>query len=669
MDEPILLIEDNPGDVFLIREYLNLGGLRFHELLVAKTLAEARDMLVQASPMVVLLDLSLPDSSGMDTYETIARLAPDVPIIILSGLGGQGLAFDMVKHGAQDYLLKGGIDERILEKAISYAVERHRHHMEMKRTAAMYRLLFDNNPTPMWVADAETFRFLRVNEAAIRHYGYTREEFMGMTALDLRPEADHERFLKAHQKTFSDPRTAFGEWRHVHKDGRLIDVVIHADDILIEDRKAKLVVVHDITERKREEQHLRLLGSVIQNTQDAIVITEAEPKDEPGPRILFTNPSFTRQTGYGAEEVKGLTPRILQGPGTDRAELDRIRKALDQWEPVECELVNYTKDGKPFWVSFSIFPVADTTGWFTNWVSVQRDVTEKKRQELELRELNQELDHKVQERTAELSETNAMLRVSNEQITDSIRYAQRIQRAILAQPAEITARFPDSFCMDLPRDIVSGDFHWHHEDGPVKWIAVADCTGHGVPGAMMSIIGNDLLHRAIVEERISDPAAVLTYMNEGLNRIIRYGGGISDIKDGMDIALCAIDTATRTIRFAGAQRPLHMAMPDGSPVHEVPGSKMPLGMVFDETGERRYTCEEIPYESGTRIYLTTDGFYSQFGGDHDKKMLKSRYITMMDRLHGGHPMAEQGKALERFFHEWRGGREQVDDVLVVGVRL
>lgn len=142
-------------------------------------------------------------------------------------------------------------------------------------------------------------------------------------------------------------------------------------------------------DRHRAERQLKLLQASVDNLNDLIVITEAEPLDEPGPKILFVNDAFTRRTGYTMEEVLGRTPRLLQGPQTRREELDRIRDALQAWQPVRAELINYTKSGEPFWLQLDIVPVADASGWFTHWVSVERDITEAKRAQAQLQHVAQ----------------------------------------------------------------------------------------------------------------------------------------------------------------------------------------------------------------------------------------------------------------------------------------
>ncbi len=666
-EQPILLVEDNVGDVFLLREALNDSGLRFRELHVAHDLTQARSMLKENDPWIILLDLSLPDSTDQETFKAMQAAAPQIPIIVLSGLEKMELALDTVKMGAQDYLIKGEFDERILEKAINYAVERNRQMADTKRNMERYRLLFDHNPTPMWAVEQETMKFLMVNDAAIKHYGYSREEFLNMTALDIRPKKDHQAFIDRQRHSRENKQHDFGEWRHICKNGKIIDVAIHLDHITLEGRNADLIIVHDITARKKEEQHLRLLESVVQNTRDSIVITEAEPKNGPGPRIVFTNPAFTAHTGYTKEDVIGKTPRILQGADTDRKELDRVRKALEAWEPVEAELINYDKAGKPFWVEFSIFPVANEKGWYTNWISVQRDITEKKQSELELRQLNRDLDEKVKVRTAELSRTNSELTYINTQITDSIRYAKRIQQAILPRPKLIQEHFHDAFCLNMPKDLLSGDFYWQHSEGDRQWIAVADCTGHGVPGAMMSIIGHDLFNRAVMEHRLMDAGSILDHVDLGLDRILRQGQEFAHIQDGMDVALCMIDKARKKLSFAGALRPLFIIAEGKTEVQEISGTRSAVG---PRSGDRvRFNTTELDLRTGDRIFLTSDGFYSQFGGREGKKMLKRRWTEMVQELDANLPMNKQGELLTQAFNGWKGSHEQVDDVLVVGIRL
>ncbi|MEL7357959.1 MAG: PAS domain S-box protein [Cyanobacteria bacterium J06634_6] len=183
------------------------------------------------------------------------------------------------------------------------------------------------------------------------------------------------------QQSVLQGKTHLGlELQCYQKNGFAIDVMCSAAPLRDTDGKISglVAVIIDITEQKQQAEELRLLQSVVVNTNDAVIITEAEPFDEPGPRILYVNAAFTQITGYKPEEVLGKTPRILQGPKTDRAELDRLRNALAQWQSVTVEVINYRKDGSEFWNEFSLVPVADTEGWYTHWIAVQRDTTRRK---------------------------------------------------------------------------------------------------------------------------------------------------------------------------------------------------------------------------------------------------------------------------------------------------
>ncbi|MEZ2279084.1 MAG: PAS domain S-box protein [Microcoleus sp.] len=212
----------------------------------------------------------------------------------------------------------------------------------------------------------------------------------------------------------SDRQDYVQEYRVLWSDGSIHWIEARGKFFYSEEREAVRMVgtVIEISDRKAKELQLRLLESVVTTTNDAVLITEAGPIDEPGPRIIYVNPAFTRISGYTLEEVIGKTPRILQGEKTDRASLERIRTALIDWQPVRVDLINYRKDGTEFWVELSIVPIADETGWFTHWVAVQRDISGRKEAENALQQLNEELEIRVWERTLELEKSQAEVRQS-----------------------------------------------------------------------------------------------------------------------------------------------------------------------------------------------------------------------------------------------------------------
>lgn len=181
------------------------------------------------------------------------------------------------------------------------------------------------------------------------------------------------------------------------------------------------VYFQDVTARRSAAAQLRLLETAVSRLNDIVLITEAEPINPPGPRIVFVNDAFVRRTGYSREEVMGKSPALLQGPRTQRAELDRIRASLEKWQPVLAELINYTKTGEEYWIELDIVPIADETGWFTHWVAVERDITERKRVEVEILELNASLEARVQERTLQLNAANRELEAFSYSVSHDLR--------------------------------------------------------------------------------------------------------------------------------------------------------------------------------------------------------------------------------------------------------
>ncbi|WP_052334341.1 PAS domain S-box protein [Kamptonema formosum] len=207
---------------------------------------------------------------------------------------------------------------------------------------------------------------------------------------------------------------------------------------------AAAAAFYDITERKQTEERLRLLESAVVNANDAIVITEAEPVSEPGPRIIYVNDAFTRMTGHTRQDVLGKSPRLLQGPKSDRAALDKIRTALKQWQPVRVELINYRKDSSEFWVELSVVPVADSGGWHTHWVAVQRDVSERKQAEEALLRRKQEFKALVENTPDIIIRCDRQLRYVY--VNPAVERATGMPKEALTGKHCLDTGFPDELC-------------------------------------------------------------------------------------------------------------------------------------------------------------------------------------------------------------------------------
>lgn len=263
--------------------------------------------------------------------------------------------------------------------------ERQRTEAALRHTNQTLQSLIAASPRAIFTLDLQD-RVKIWNPAAERMFGWTEAEVIDRFNPVICQE-NVEEYQTIKQSVLQGITPPSLEVRRQKKDGSTIDIVFSAAPLTdSDDRISGLVaVVADITEQKRQAEQVRLLQSVVVHTNDAILITEADPIDEPGPRILYVNEAFTRIAGYTLEEVLGQTPRLLQGPKTSRAELDKIRSALSRREPIIVEVINYRKDGSEFWSEFSVVPVADKTGRYTHWISVQRDITERKLTEEALR--------------------------------------------------------------------------------------------------------------------------------------------------------------------------------------------------------------------------------------------------------------------------------------------
>ncbi|MGC1392117.1 MAG: SpoIIE family protein phosphatase [Bacteroidales bacterium] len=255
------------------------------------------------------------------------------------------------------------------------------------------------------------------------------------------------------------------------------------------------------------------------------------------------------------------------------------------------------------------------------------------------------------------------LELKDKNITDSLIYAQRIQEALLPSESYFRKHFSDSFIFFKPKNIVSGDFYWIGEKGEKVFIVAADCTGHGVPGALMSMIGLKIIEKTINEDNIEIPSKILAVMNKGLEKTFSREKNIGTIiRDGMDIGLCVIDRKRKKVGYAGAFLPLYLIR-DGSLV-EIAADKIIIGM--NPVG-LPYTDNEIDLLDDDIFYIFSDGYVDQFGGSENKKFMYRRFRYLLMTIHNFR-VNDQKAILEENIKTWMGSNEQVDDMMVIGFR-
>ncbi len=270
----------------------------------------------------------------------------------------------------------------------------------------------------------------------------------------------------------------------------------------------------------------------------------------------------------------------------------------------------------------------------------------------------------IEEKNKVLTQTHKLLSLRNKEITDSLRYAQNIQEAILPADEKILRFLPKSFIMYIPKDYVSGDFYWVDHNWERTYFAVADCTGHGVPGAFMSIVGHNLLNSAVNEHYIHKPADILEYISKEFKKSIKRNNDNCVFKAGMEIGVCNFDPKNMILEFAGAFHSLiHIRDKE---VKKIKGDLIPIGKDSETEGD--FTSHQINLQTGDMIYLFTDGFSDQFGGGDKRKFMRKRLINLFNEISHLQP-SQQKQKLEEAYYNWKGDNQQVDDILVFGIKI
>lgn len=278
-------------------------------------------------------------------------------------------------------------------------------------------------------------------------------------------------------------------------------------------------------------------------------------------------------------------------------------------------------------------------------------------------EQNERLEGLVIERTSQLQQQKNIVEEKNKEILDSIHYASHLQQAILPRPDVLQESFKDHFILYQPKDIVSGDFYWMQKINNKVVVAVADCTGHGVAGALMSMLGVSLLNQIVAETDEIKPSHILDKLHQAVSKSLQQSHNNSN--QGMDICFCCFDFDNKYLQYAGANRPLVFI--SNAELKIIAADKSPIGGTqFERTNG--FTNHMLPFSDFENIYMFTDGYADQFGGEHSKKIMTKRLKEIfMEKKDIA--MQEQHNFLAEFFTSWKSGNEQVDDVLVLGLRI
>ena len=374
-------------------------------------------------------------------------------------------------------------------------------------------------------------------------------------------------------------------------------------------------------------------------------------------------------TSYAKERelinTKDTLKEVIQVSTEKQIEIDLLSKAreLDSLKHEARELESANREKQRRNVIISLGFILAVIGIFS--ILIFRQLNAKKKANKLLEQRNKQ----IVEQKKELELQHTIVSNQKKNITDSIYYAQRIQQAILPTPSELETAFPEHFVLYKPRDIVSGDFYWLTQKDEIIIIAVADCTGHGVPGAFMSMLGvaflNEIVGNIGINKHIRSLHAsdILNQLREHFIHSLHQTGDPEEPKDGMEISLCIIDLADRNIEYAGAHNPVYIIR--NKELIKLEPDKMPIGI---SPNRQSFTHKELSLQHDDMIYMFSDGYYDQFGGPQGFKFFSENFRKLL--LEIGHlPAKDQLGVLEHTIEKWRGQRDQIDDMLVIGLRI
>ncbi|MCK4662577.1 MAG: SpoIIE family protein phosphatase [Bacteroidales bacterium] len=400
---------------------------------------------------------------------------------------------------------------------------------------------------------------------------------------------------------------------------------------IVKERTIK--IVNQKEEIQTQAKELEKLSIVASETDNGVMIMDAEGK------IEWVNEGYTKMLGYTLIDLLKEKRDNLLKVSSYKNIKDVFQSIHNSKKPKIYESENTTKSGKKKWVQTTITPFLDNNKEIRKLISIDSNVTKLK---------------------------NAEKEISNqkEEIIDSIIYAKRIQNALFPSKELLKKTIPQYFILDKPRGIVSGDFYWFSEIKNKFIIAVADCTGHGVPGAFMSMLGVTMLNKIVNEKGIVKPNEILDRLRNNVIISLHQTGEIGEANDGMDIALITIDKKNNFLEYAGANNSAYLFR--NNEFTEIFADKMPIG-IYSEI-ETPFSCQKMSLQTNDIIYLFTDGYADQFGGSKDRKFLYKNFKILLKEIHHL-PMNEQETKLFKTHRKWKENNEQVDDILIMGIKI
>lgn len=505
------------------------------------------------------------------------------------------------------------------------------------------------------------------NKKAESYFGHTHAEIKGQPITTIIPERFQTIINTKVQDNYVetieniDPEL-LNQLHAKRKNGSEFPIDITVGTVTWNHRKAVISMIRDITDKKKKEVELKKLSMVASKINNAVFIGDHNFNP------IWVNKAFLEQTGYKVKDIKDSAHEIIfsDSKSEDNA-FEDIMSKLKVGEHVYTETELTKKNGTKYWASIHASPVEDKEGNLQQIIAIISNITHRKMAEIERDKVLRTLEERVAERTAELQEVLEQLQEKNKDIEDSIKYARNIQEAFIPKLSSDHINSSDTFVLNRPKDILSGDFHWHYtsKSKNCSYIALGDCTGHGVPGSLMTILSVQLLEQRIIgKAHKRSPSKILKEIDTS---IIRFLGqeGQNKINDGLEIILMRIDHDDQKITFSGAGRPLYHMAKGAMNKHRF--SRFSVGGSISGL-EKTFEDITLSFQKGDRVYSFSDGYPDQFGGPDNKKFSRKRLEKLLEDMQT-QPFDEHYNILQNTLDEWQGNTSQIDDVIVMGIEL
>lgn len=653
----ILHIEDDASDALFIQR--KLASTYTHlEYLRVQSLEELKTSIPSFEPDVILSDHQLNGFTSKEIFQIFKDSWHNCPFILITDTVSEDFAAEALRNGIDDYIVKNRIDR--LPKVIDTLLlknqllkERDEYINQIIESETRYRDLLYSTTELIHSADLQgNLNF--VNQSWKRFLGYSSSEVINRNIFEFIADSSKTSCEIKFQRLMKGEKVEDMKLEMIAKDGQLrkmegLAVPRYIGNYLI----GSHAFLKDITEK--EEIQSKLIESekryalAIAATSDGIIDLNIKNK-----QFYLSNHCF---------EILDLAPQPISISNLHSI----VPSGFYLW------VKNLVKNnGKK--LKNSLFDQdIEISSNPSKWVNIKaifnhkdcringsiRNITEKKIQEIKIQNFNKNLEIQVDLKTKELKKAISLLTSRNKEIQDSIHYAKRIHDALTSHPRNLDEIFPNSFILNLPKDVIGGDFAWFQQVGNTKFIAAADCTGHGVPGALLSVVATILLDEAVLKQEINNPSKILEFVNKRLLNLLNNTEDL--LSDGLDIALCAINPNCRKILFSGANRPIYFKT--NNQITVLHGDKISLG---EPEKNHVFSLQTISYMPNDQLFMHSDGITSQFGGKFGKKLKRQH---LLNELEFDMPMPQKYRFIRELFDEWKGDLEQTDDVLVIGITL